>query len=72
MVAFDEVTMEWSIVCHIRMDKQELILYVLEVGETLVGVVVDWSDAEILGLGLAVGKDLATNLKYTGPNHGRE
>ena len=33
-----------------------------ELGETLLGIVVDWSDAEINGLGQAVGKDLATKL----------
>ena len=73
MVAFDEVTMEWSIVSRIRMDKQDANAHALafkktfnackqsyldfKLGETLVGVVVDWSDAEILGLGTAVGKD---------------
>ena len=78
MVAFDEVTMEWSIVSRIRMDKQDANAHALafkktfdackqsypdfKLGETLVGVVVDWSDAEIRGLRTAVGKDLATNL----------
>ena len=61
MVAFDEVTMEWSIVSCIRMDKQDAKAHALafkktfdackkiypefSVGETLLGVVVDWSDA---------------------------
>ena len=78
MVAFDEVTMEWTTVSRNRMDKQDAIAHALafkktfaackgkypnfKVGETLLGIVVDWSDAEISGLGQAVGKDLATKL----------
>ena len=95
MVAFDEVTMEWTTVSRIRMDKQDAIAHALafknssfliaackgkypnfKVGETLLGIVVDWSDAEISGLGQAVGKDLATKLlpavKCIGPDHGSE
>lgn len=92
MVAFDETTMEWSIVSRVRMDKQGANAHALafkktfdkckaehpvfKLGETLLGVVVDWSDVEILGLGQAVGKELATTLlcgcKYTGHDRGNE
>ena len=77
MVAFDEVTMEWSIVSRIRMNKQDANAHALafkktfdackesypefSIGKTLLGVVVDWSDAEIQ-LRDAVGNDLATKL----------
>ena len=78
MVAFDEVTMEWTIVSRIRMDKQDANAHALafrktfdackesypdfSVGSTLLGVVVDWSDAEIQGLAKAVGRELANEL----------
>ena len=78
MVAFDEVTMEWTTVSHIRMDKQDTTAHALafkktfdackgkypnfKIGEILLGVVIDWSDAEIGRLGQALGKDLATKL----------
>ena len=85
MVAFDEVTMEWTTVSCIRMDKQDTIAHALAfkktsflmhikediiilrltIGETLLGIVVDWSDAEIRGLAChAVGKNLATKLAW--------
>ena len=39
-----------------------VLLSLVKIGETLLGIVVDWNDAEISGLGHAVGKDLATKL----------
>ena len=33
-----------------------------EPGESLLGIIVDWSDAEIKGLGIAVGKERAITL----------
>lgn len=78
MVAFNYTTMDWMVVSRIRMDKQDANAYALaysktflkcksvlddfEIGKTLLGIVVDWSDAEIKGLGKAVGKDLAVTL----------
>ena len=78
VTAFDEITMKWIIVCRIRITKQNAGAYSLcfklmfeqytkecsnfKVGETLVGVIVDWSDAEAQGLRLAVGNDLADKL----------
>ena len=47
---------------HLRRHLMYANKVIWKLGETLVGVVMDWSDAEILGLGTAVGKDLATNL----------
>ena len=78
MVAFNYVTMDWVVVSRIRMDKQDAAAHALaysktftkcksvhndfEPGTSLLGIVVDWSDAEIKGLGIAVGKELAITL----------
>ena len=78
MVAFNYVTMDWVVVSRVRMNKQDAAAYGLaysktfakcrsvhnnfEPGKSLAGVVVDWSDAEIKGLGIAVGKELAVTL----------
>ena len=34
----------------------------LELEETLLGIVIDWSDAEIKGIGISMGKELAITL----------
>lgn len=78
MVAFDYTTMDWQVVSRVRLDKQDANAYALAysktfakcksqfenfvVGESLLGIVIDWSDAEIKGLEHAVGKDLASKL----------
>ena len=78
IVAFDEVTMQWTIVSRVRMDKQGQRAHHLafsktfakckadnpsfEPGKSLLGVNIDWSDAEIQGLGAAVGPDIARKL----------
>ena len=78
MVAFSYVTMDWVIVSRVRMTKQDASAYCLaysktfnrckysnsnfKLGTSLLGVVVDWSDAEIKGLGSAVGKELVISL----------
>ena len=78
VVAFNDVTLDWVIVSRVRIDKQDGNAYALafsktfqkcksdhpsfEPGKTLKGVVVDWSDAEIKGLGQAVGQDIAIQL----------
>ncbi len=78
VTAFDDITMKWIIVCRIRVTKQTAEAYSLcfrllfekcakecpelKVGETLVGIVVYWSDAQANGLKLAVGEDLASRL----------
>ena len=76
-VAFNKVTMEWMVVARLRMSKQNAVAYSLafkrifakastnadfEPGSTLLGVITDWSDAEINGLRLAVGKSMAEKL----------
>ena len=43
-----------------------------EVGKTLMGIVIDWSDAEIGGLTSAIEKEPQLGVKYTGHDHGRE
>ena len=64
--------MDWMVVCRIRLDKQTAKAHDLayskmfakckssnhtfEPGRTLLGIVVDWSDAEIRGLSLALGR----------------
>ena len=78
LVAFDDITMEWPVVSRVCMNKEGAKAYVLAFkrsfqkcqedypsfspGETLVGVVTDWSDAEIQGLGQAVGHETAGRL----------
>ena len=78
VVAFDDITMQWTIVSRVRMDKQGKNAYHLafskifakcktdtpnfELGKSLLGVIIDWSDAEIQGLGGAVGPDVARKL----------
>ena len=78
MVAFNYMTIDWVVISRVRMNKQDSSAYCLaysktftkcksvdsnfEPGKTLLGVVVDWLDAEIKGLGLAVGKELAITL----------
>ncbi len=78
MVAFSYVTMDWVVVSRVRMTKQDASAYGLaysktfnkckhsnnnfKLGISLLGIVVDWSDAEIKGLGSAVGKELAITL----------
>ena len=77
-VAFDKVSMQWIVVARIRLDTQKSDGYALcfkkifdkcrstnddfELGSTLQGIVTDWSDAEINGLKIAVGKKTAEKL----------
>ena len=77
-VAFNHVTMEWMIVARVWMDQQSSRAYELgfkkvfeqcnmadqnfKVGETLQGIVTDWSDAEIKGLQNVVGRENALKL----------
>ena len=77
-VAFNKVSMEWMVVARLRLDAQTASAYALafkkmfekcrryneefELGSTLRGIITDWSDAEISGLKMAIGKDLAEKL----------
>ena len=77
-VVFNYTTMEWMVIGRIRMNKQDSNAYALafrklfskikedhphySVGETLLGLVVDWSDAQIKGLQHAIGKEKAEQL----------
>ena len=77
-VAFNKVSMEWMVVARLRLDAQTASAYALafkkmfekcrryneefELGSTLQGIITDWSDAEISGLKMAIGKDLAEKL----------
>ena len=77
-VAFNKVSMEWMVVARLRLDAQTALAYSLafkkvfekckrfnkefELGSTLQGIITDWSDAEISGLKMAVGKNLAEKL----------
>lgn len=77
-VAFNKVSMEWMVVARLRLDAQIASAYALafkkmfekcrryneefELGSTLQGIITDWSDAEISGLKMAIGKDLAEKL----------
>ena len=76
--AFDPITMYWMVVCRVRITKQSKDAYALcfkvmfdrckrdnpefDVGKTLLGVIIDWSDAEAEGLRLAVGEEIANLL----------
>ena len=78
VVAFNDTTMEWIVVSRVRMNKQDHQAHCLgfkktfqqcasshslfKVGESLLGIVIDWSDSEIRGLSEAVGKELAKSL----------
>ena len=73
MVAFNYVTMDWVIISRVRMNKQDSTAYGLaysktftkrksvdsnfEPGKTLLGVVVDWSDAKSKVLDLLWGRN---------------
>ena len=78
VVVFNDTTMEWTVVSRVRMNKQGHQAYCLgfkktfhhcasnhssfKVGESLLGIVIDWSDSEIHGLSEAVGEELAKSL----------
>ena len=78
VTAFDDISMRWMIVCRIHLTKQTHEGYALcfrlifdrckkeypsfELGKTLVGIVIDWSDAEAQGLRDAVGEELTNQL----------
>ena len=78
VTAFDDILRQWIVVCRIRVTSQSAQAYTLcftkmfeqckkdhpnfAVGESLVGVVTDWSDAQCNGLRIAVGKELADKL----------
>ena len=77
-VAFNDVTMEWMVVARVWLDKQCSSAYALgfkklfeqckvadqnfRVGETLQGIITDWSDAEIKGLKNVIGEGIAMKL----------
>ena len=69
-VVFNHTLMEWMIIGRIRLDKQNANAYCLIFKKlfakcsknSLLGLVVDWSDAQIKGLELAVGNDEAEKL----------
>ena len=77
-VAFDQITMEYTVIARVRLSQQSAEAYALsfrkiiakckadcpefEIGTTLLGIMIDWSDAEIKGLHLAVGKKQAEEL----------
>lgn len=78
VAAFNEVTMQWMVVSRVRLTSQSALAYKLAYeknfskcksdhpefcpGVSLSGVVTDWSDAEIQGLGGAVGPETARKL----------
>ena len=77
LMAFNYVTIDWVVVSRICMNKQDATAHGLTYskmftkcksvhsnypGESLLGIIVDWSDAEIKGLGIAVGKECAITL----------
>ena len=78
MVSFNYTTMDWMVVSRVRLSRQNADAYALafvktfanckhnhanfEPGTTLLGVVIDWCDAEINGLGKALGKEMAIKL----------
>ena len=78
MVTFNYTIVDWMVVSRVRLTRQTANAYALaftktfanckdkhgsfQPGKTLLGVVIDWCDAEINGLGKAVGKDTAVKL----------
>ena len=69
-VVFKDTLMEWMIIARIRLDKQCSTAYFLTFkkllekvsSNNLHGLIVDWSDAQIKGLKLAVGGERAEKL----------
>ena len=69
-VVFNDTLMEWMIIGRIRLNKQNSNAYRLAFKKllekcpsgNLLGLVVDWSDAQIKGLQLAVGNEKAEKL----------
>ena len=75
---FDLATMKWAVVARMRTNKESLLFYKVaftamfrtchekypnfKVGETLKGIIMDWSDAEAKGLREAVGDGIAENI----------
>ena len=78
LAVFDDTTMEWAVVSRVRMDKEGTKAHALAFkktfqnceddhpefnpGESLMGIVTDWSDAEISGSKEAIGKETATKV----------
>ena len=78
VVVFNEITLEWMVVARVWLDNQSEQGYRLafrkvfdhckenypdfKLGESLLAVIVDWSDAEINGLKAAIGDKLAMSL----------
>ena len=74
-VAFNFVTMEWMVIARVRLNKQTSEAYGIafskmfgkcssvcsdfQPGSSLLGVLIDWSGAEMNGLQRAVGKSVA-------------
>ena len=77
-VAFDQITVEYTVIARVRLSQQSAEACGLsfrkiitkcrvhcpefEIGTTLLGIMIDWSDAEIKGLQLAVGDKQAEEL----------
>ena len=77
--------MNWIVVSRVRLDRQDANAYALaysktfskcqsdikdfKLGESLLGIVIDWSDAEIKGLKKAVGESVAETLLKGGKVH---
>ena len=62
-VVFNYTTMEWMVIGRIRMNKQDSNAYALAFKKLFsLGLVVHWSDAQIKGLQLAIGKEKAEQL----------
>lgn len=77
-VAFNDITMDWMVVCRVWLNTQSNLGYKLafekmfaycknifpnfDVNETLKAIVLDWSDAQVSGLKAAIGEAEATAL----------
>ena len=75
---FDLATMKWAVIARMRANKESSLFYKVafttmfrtchekypnfKVGETLKGIIMDWSDAEAKGLREAVGDGIADNI----------
>jgi len=82
VTAFDDVLLQWIVVCQIQVTSQSAQAYAFcfmktfeqckkvhpnfTVGESLVGVIVDWSDAQCNGLRLALGRYANTIILQNG------
>ncbi|XP_065905167.1 uncharacterized protein [Dysidea avara] len=78
VVALNYITMRWMVVSHVRMNHIDVNAYArcfraifeqagedhpsFKVGESLIGIIADWSDQKVNGLEMVIGKSTAESI----------